>query len=95
MAATGLLAALCVLAFPLWILGAPGVENEYARGWLMGLQVLIAYPLCWIATLTVWFIRSRKAVKKSNPAIDPMVLLMLVLCAAASARIWFALQVMP
>jgi hypothetical protein len=34
------IAVLCVMALPMWALGAPGVENQYAKGWKMGLNVL-------------------------------------------------------
>jgi hypothetical protein len=39
------IAGLCILALPLWILGVPGVQNEYAKGWNMGLTVIWFYPL--------------------------------------------------
>lgn len=40
-----ILAVLCLVALPLWILGIPGVENDYARGWKLGLGALVALPL--------------------------------------------------
>lgn len=42
------MAAACVLALPLWLLGVPGVENQYARGWKMGLNVLLLFPPAWL-----------------------------------------------
>ena len=45
---TGWFAALCVGIFPLWIMGVPGVKNDYALGWEMGLQVLWMFPLAWV-----------------------------------------------
>lgn len=33
---SGVVAELCVLALPMWALGVPGVENNYAKGWRMG-----------------------------------------------------------
>jgi len=96
LAVTGLLALLCALALPIWILGVPGVENEYARGWLMGLQVIIAYPMCWAATFAASRHHSRPIIKnKTRPCHGPFaLLLMLGLFLAALARLWFAFQVM-
>lgn len=39
------LAALCLIAAMPWLLGIPGVENDYARGWKLGLGALIGFPL--------------------------------------------------
>lgn len=41
---SGMVASLCILIFPIWILGVPGIDNEYARGWEMGLNVILLYP---------------------------------------------------
>lgn len=40
-----ILAVLCLVAIMPWILGIPGVENDYARGWKLGLGVIIGFPL--------------------------------------------------
>lgn len=40
---TALPTGLCLLALPLWLLGVPGVENEYARAWGDGLRYLLFY----------------------------------------------------
>lgn len=53
-------AALCVLALPMWALGVPGVENQYARGWKMGLNVLLFYPLAWFINYAPYFLARRK-----------------------------------
>jgi len=50
---TGAAAVLCILVLPLWILGVPGIENEYARGWEIGLWVIVFYPVLWLATLAI------------------------------------------
>ncbi|MEB3882814.1 hypothetical protein [Lyngbya sp. CCY1209] len=34
---------LCLVGLVLWLFGVPGVQNEYARGWLLGLQTLANY----------------------------------------------------
>ncbi len=45
---TGAFAALCALILPFWIMGVPGVENDYARGWNIGLDAIMYYPIAWI-----------------------------------------------
>ena len=58
----GLVAALCVLAIPIWILGIPGVNNAYATGWTIGLFALLLYPLAWSIVMIVWLaLRKRKS----------------------------------
>lgn len=54
-------AVLCVGAIPLWILGIPGTENNYAKGWKMGFAVLYLYPAFILALRTVGFLTSRFA----------------------------------
>jgi hypothetical protein len=39
------LAVLCLIALGPWLLGIPGVENDYARGWKLGLAALVGFPL--------------------------------------------------
>ena len=51
--ATGIIAGLCLLVLPLWLFGVPGVANESARGWQMGLSVLFFYPLVWLGNYGV------------------------------------------
>ena len=41
------LAILCLLALLPWLLGVPGVDNNYARGWNIGLQALVFYVLAY------------------------------------------------
>ena len=50
---TGAFAALCVLVLPFWIIGIPGVRNDFARGWEMGLDVIIWYPISWIVVFSI------------------------------------------
>ncbi len=55
---TGILAAIFALIFPVWILGVPGVENTYAQGWRMGLDVILYYPIAWVTVLGVsWLLK--------------------------------------
>jgi len=42
----------CILAFVPWLMGIPGVQGDYAIGWLVGYRVLTIYPIAWFA-LTV------------------------------------------
>ena len=51
---TGWVAALCVGIFPFWIMGIPGVDNNYALGWKMGFQVLWMFPLAWVMAYGVF-----------------------------------------
>lgn len=55
---TGIFAALFALIFPFWILGVPGVENTYAQGWRMGLDVIMYYPIAWAIVFGVsWLLK--------------------------------------
>ncbi len=55
---TGISAALFALIFPFWILGVPGVENNYALGWRMGLDVIMYYPIAWVIVFGVaWLLK--------------------------------------
>lgn len=43
-------AVICVLFLPLWVLGVPGVsEGPFATGWQIGFYALLAYPLAILA----------------------------------------------
>ncbi len=42
-------------ALVIWALGIPGVQNEYARGWNLGLQTLFHYAIgCGILLILYW-----------------------------------------
>ena len=65
---SGGVAALCVAAFPLWIMGVPGQADSpipYVRGWKMGMGIITAYPLAWALNFLPYFalhgLVSRKA----------------------------------
>lgn len=66
-------AILAVVAIPLWILGVPGVrENDYARGWGIGLQAILAYPVIFVGlVLFRWIVR--KWVPASAGALDVLI----------------------
>ena len=53
---SGVVAGLCVLALPMWALGVPGVENQYAKGWKMGLNVLLVFPIAWLVNYIPYFV---------------------------------------
>lgn len=57
---SGVLAALCLLALPLWMLGVPGVEGQYAKGWKMGLNVILLYPAAWLLNYIPYFLLRHK-----------------------------------
>ena len=45
---SGMGALACIGMIPLWILGVPGTTNSYAKGWMMGFQVLWMYPTAFL-----------------------------------------------
>ncbi len=55
---TGFSAALFGLIVPFWLLGVPGVENTYAQGWRMGLDVIMYYPFAWVTVFGIsWLLK--------------------------------------
>jgi hypothetical protein len=56
---SGVLAAVCGVAIPFWLMGVPGVENAYAKGWRIGLLVLVLYPTAWVGLLVFWRLASK------------------------------------
>lgn len=67
---SGVIAGVCVLLVPLWILGVPGVQNEYARGWNMGLRVIFLYPLSisfiYGSNLVIWILSQKEQLSTSS-----------------------------
>ncbi len=53
---SSIVAGLCLLALPMWALGVPGVENQYAKGWKMGLNVLLIYPVAWFINYAPYYV---------------------------------------
>ena len=51
---SGVAAALSAIAVPFWLMGVPGVENSYAKGWKIGLYAVIVYPILWCCVLGFW-----------------------------------------
>lgn len=67
------IAGLCVLVFPLWAIGVPGVadpENPYRRGWTIGLMVISLYPISIVllygSNLLVWILSLYNQVSTTN-----------------------------
>ena len=56
---SGIVAGIFVLLLPLWILGVPGVDNQYAKGWKMGLNVLLLYPPGWLGNYAIFCISKK------------------------------------
>lgn len=79
---TGLAAVLCVVAFPIWILGVPGVQNKYAKGWGMGFEVIVAYPIAWLVNFVVFY-RFDAAKRVQYESISSIVSICLLLVAVA------------
>jgi len=44
-------AALCALAFLPWLMGVPGTDNDYARGWTIGFFALVYYLCLYILVM--------------------------------------------
>ncbi len=63
---SGAIAGLCMLALPLWLLGVPAVENQYARGWRMGLNVLLIYPVVWLFNYVSYFVMRNRIGEQSR-----------------------------
>ena len=83
-AITGWVAALCIGVLPFWIMGVPGVENDYARGWKMGLDVIMYYPIAWVLVYGVSrFLKKRISIDRQR-SLDVVVTicLMIFLCLA-------------
>ncbi|RYZ61474.1 MAG: hypothetical protein EOP09_19895 [Proteobacteria bacterium] len=59
---TGVIAGLFVVGLPVWLLGLPGVDGHYARGWKLGLNTLFFYPILWLLNRTVYW----RAINRSS-----------------------------
>lgn len=93
--ASGVVAGLSLLALPMWALGVPGVENDYARGWKMGLNVLLVYPPAWLLTYLPYFVmrnRLSDANRQSRQAVTGS--FACIIFVAAAARMIQAFKIM-
>jgi hypothetical protein len=78
---------LCMLVFPLWMLGTPAGGSSFAAGWRLGLNVLLYYPptvagLFFVSRLHRW--TSRKA---ARPRIDLLYVAAAHVCLAAAIAV--------
>src|SRR5262245_59088258 len=92
---SGLLAVLCVIALPFWLMGVPGVENSYAKGWKLGLYVVLLYPAAWLCVSAYWLI-ARKQITAEHLSIWNASIGSgsLVILAIASGVMFYAFKVM-
>ena len=89
---TGIPAGLCPLVLPLWVLGVPGIDNEYARGWKMGASVIILYPVAWISVFGLGqFLKWMTNVDKATLDVAVSICL-LILLGSAILRLWCAFR---
>lgn len=92
---TGLAAGLSVLALPFWLMGVPGVENSYARGWKLGLYTVLAYPIAWFSLFTFWWAARKEAAAEQMASLSLWTGVgSLVLLALAVAVVMYAFRVM-
>ena len=77
---TGVIALGCCLIVPLWIFGVPGIENEYARGWMMSFMLILLYPLFWAINLCAFIIMAQGNEKRSVVALLPALALIPFAC---------------
>lgn len=63
---TGILAGVSVLAVPLWLLGVPGTDNSYAKGWRLGLYAVLLYPIAWGGLFALWRMIRQQAEGESS-----------------------------
>jgi hypothetical protein len=82
---SGTFAALCVLGIPLWILGVPGTQNAYAKGWEMGLGVILKYPAAWLAIYLPYFVLNKLLPTKAHQPLQALVGTLAILIALAAA----------
>lgn len=92
---TGIVAGLCVPLLPIWLLGVPGVDGHYARGWKMGLVVVFCYPWAWFFNWLVYFVaKGRVAASELPQWQNTSGWIYLVLFVAAVLRVIQAFRVM-
>ena len=78
---------LCMLLFPLWMLGTPAGGSSFAAGWQLGLKVLLYYPptvafLFFVSRLHRWTRR-----KAARPKIDLLYVAAAHVCLAAAMAV--------
>ncbi len=90
---TGFSAALFGLIVPFWLLGVPGVENTYAQGWRMGLDVILYYPIAWVTVFGIsWLLKKAMPLDRQAALNMGVSLCFLVFFSMALLRLGQALQ---
>jgi len=91
----GVLAGLCLLALPLWLMGVPGVDNSYAKGWKIGLFAILIYPLAWLGVFAFWqTARKHMGAERLSDLNLWIGASSLVILAVASGVVFYAFKVM-
>ena len=67
---TGIAAGLSVVALPFWLMGVPGVENAYAKGWKLGLYTVLSYPIVWFCLFGFWRSAKKQATAEQLASLD-------------------------
>jgi hypothetical protein len=89
------MAALSVLALPLWLMGVPGVHNSYAKGWKIGLFAVILYPIGWLCVFTFWRVARKQTTAEHLLALNKWIGAgSIVMLAVATGVIFYAFKVM-
>lgn len=57
----------CLLTIFLWVLGVPGTQNEYARGWALGLRTLYHYMIGSLLLLITYVVSAKISQKLRIP----------------------------
>src|SRR5262245_51783724 len=92
---SGVLAAFCLLALPLWLMGVPGIENAYAKGWKIGLCAVLLYPIAWLGVFVLWLgARKQMSVEHLSVLHLSVGTGSLVMVVVASGVVWYAFKVM-
>ncbi len=92
---SGALAALCALVIPFWIIGIPGVENDFARGWKIGLDVIMYYPITWVIVFGVsWGLRRVIPLNGQRSLTVVVAFCFMIFFAVALLRLGQAFQIM-
>ncbi|HWM24673.1 MAG TPA: hypothetical protein VNP98_07605 [Chthoniobacterales bacterium] len=92
---TGGVVVLCLLALPFWLLGIPGVENSFAKGWAIGFYTLGAYPIAWLCVFVSWLIARKLVSAEHLPVLQQWIGAgSLVILALAAAMMFYAFRVM-
>ncbi|MEN8254615.1 MAG: hypothetical protein ABFR33_04010 [Verrucomicrobiota bacterium] len=85
---TGGIAALCMLALPIWILGVPGVQGDYSDGWSDGLSAIFPFPFIWAGLFVLWLL------VKENDIRYAIRVILLILCAKTLVEVILAFRLM-